>query len=311
MNIALIRESIHLGNTLNINKTANDMFISQSALSKHISVMEKELHAQLFIRSKHSVKLTDAGRLFYDRAKKIIALYDSAIHELDLASKEMSGALRVGFLDAAVRTFLGSAIHEFEILFPNIELVLYSAEWGELERKLKRDELDLALSIQFQNSILPSGWIFQELIDDELAGVVPNDNPLASRRTVSFSELMAYPMILPDPYLYTDYARLIMKMEEHSGLHADIAHQFTHVNTALVMVESSDAVTIIPKHLECYSHSTCFIPLDDECSTFKVGALWKESNAVTGIVQFVDLLMKHADEYKQTDTPTVYTVQSG
>lgn len=293
MNITFLREFIDLGNTLNFGETANNMFISQSSLSKHISSMEKELEVQLFVRSKQAVSLTDLGRLFYDKAKKIIAMYDSSIYELKDSSNNISGTLRLGFLDAAVRTFLGKAVNEFRTQFPNIQLVLYSGQMGELERKLKKDELDMILSIQFPNSALPGGWIFRELFPDILAGVVPADNPLAGRETVSFSDLAAYPMALPDTYQFPDYAKYIAKLEERVGYTTNVVCRFTHVDTASVMVEAGNAVTIVPKHIECYPHSSCFIPLDDEGSHYKVGALWKESCTAAGITQIVDLLMKH------------------
>lgn len=295
MNISFLREFIDLGNTLNFGETANNMFISQSSLSKHIGNMEKELGVQLFTRSKQSVQLTDMGHLFFDKAKKIVALYDSATYELKNASQQMSGTLRVSFLDAAVRSILGQAVHEFRKQFPNINVILHSGELGEVERKVKQDEVDLALTIQFPNSVLAPGWLFHELFPDVLAAVIPRDNPLAGRDTVSFSDLIAYPMVLPDPYQYPDYAKLIKKMEERSG-YANVVCEFTHVDTALVMVDSSSAIAIIPKHLECYPHTTHFIQLDDEGSEYRVGALWKENTPAPGILQFVSLLEKYASK---------------
>jgi len=296
MNITYLREFIDLGNTLNFGETANNMFISQSSLSKHIGSMEQELGVQLFIRSKQSVRFTELGHLFFDKAKKIVALYDSATYEILNASQQMSGTLRVAFLDAAIRPFLSQAVHEFKERYPNINLILHSGELGEIERKVKQDEFDLALSIQFATSVLPPGWLFQGLFPDVLAAVVPKDNPLAAMSTVSFSDLIPYPMVLPDPYQYPDYAKLIKKMEERSG-YANVVCKFTHVDTASIMVEAGNAITIIPKHLECYPHSTRFIQLDDAGSEYVIGALWKESNPAPGILQFVGLLEEYAHRY--------------
>ena len=58
-----MREYVHLCNTKNYTKTAEELYIDQSALSRHIAALEKEIGAQLILRSKNSFQLTEAGKL--------------------------------------------------------------------------------------------------------------------------------------------------------------------------------------------------------------------------------------------------------
>ena len=70
MNTEHIKEFVLLASNLNFSKAAEDSFISQSSLSKHIRILEKELGAQLFIRTTRSIMLTEAGNHVFALCKK-------------------------------------------------------------------------------------------------------------------------------------------------------------------------------------------------------------------------------------------------
>ena len=68
MNEQKIRVFLSLANTLNFTETANELFITQQAVSKHISQMEEHLGFRLFVRSTHNVQLTPAGEALREEA---------------------------------------------------------------------------------------------------------------------------------------------------------------------------------------------------------------------------------------------------
>lgn len=73
MRIDTLYEFILLATNLNFTDTAKSFFIAQSALSNHISKLERELGAKLFTRDNRSVALTKVGKTFLEDAKKIVA----------------------------------------------------------------------------------------------------------------------------------------------------------------------------------------------------------------------------------------------
>ncbi len=296
MNLAMLRELVDLAYTLNFSETASRLYISQPTLSKHISAIENELGVQLFIRTKQHVRITEAGTRFCEKMRRMVALYDEAAYELRNTLEHMEGTLRVGFLDAAVRSILSPCLQQFRAQYPNINLVLQSGELGDIDRAVKRDELDLCLTILFSNSTLPPEWHFEPLYDDGLAAVIPLDNPLSGRDRVRFSELMDYPLGLPDPHQYPDYARLLMEMEAASGRKAQVVCEFSHVDTAAILSESGSAITVLPAHLCLYPHYAHFIPLDEPSAVLRIGALWRVANHTPGLLQLVDLLCAAVQE---------------
>ena len=77
MNVEHCREFIELAQRLNFTETANYLNITQSALSKHLSTLEAEFGARFFNRTRRSVKITEAGRLFFEYACLVVEHYDS------------------------------------------------------------------------------------------------------------------------------------------------------------------------------------------------------------------------------------------
>ena len=98
MNTDYIIEFVSLVNNPSFSKTAEELFISQSSLSKHIRSMEKELGTPLFIRTTRSIELTDQGRLFLPYAKQIAELCASYTNELKAFSREGSNTLTLGVI---------------------------------------------------------------------------------------------------------------------------------------------------------------------------------------------------------------------
>ena len=98
MRIDTLYEFILLATNLNFTDTAKSFFIAQSALSNHISKLERELGAKLFTRDNRSVALTKVGKTFLEDAKKIVADYERALDNVAMCRQGTSSLLRIGFL---------------------------------------------------------------------------------------------------------------------------------------------------------------------------------------------------------------------
>lgn len=96
MRIDTLYEFILLATNLNFTDTAKSFFIAQSALSNHISKLERELGAKLFTRDNRSVALTKVGKTFLEDAKKIVADYECALDNVAMCRQGTSSLLRIG-----------------------------------------------------------------------------------------------------------------------------------------------------------------------------------------------------------------------
>lgn len=301
MDIQVLREFLDLSFTLNFSKSAERMYISQSALSKHIAQLEKELGVQLFQRSKQAVQLTPVGVALQDKFKLVIKDYDDALALIKNEEANLKGSIRIGYLDAAVRSLLSGAVHNMSQKYPSVSISLKSYEVGELNDALRQDIIDIALCIAYPNSAIPHNTFFKPLYNDGISAVVSKDNPLAQKKEIAFHELLDYPMILPSPVQYPSYAAIIRKMVESAPKEANIICDFSNTLTALIMVESEMGVSVLPTNLSNQPSTAIFIPLKDANPVLQVGAMWKKDNLSPGINEFVEEISSLSTElyYKQ------------
>lgn len=291
MEISDFREFADLAETLSFSATAERMFISQSALSKHIARMERELGITLFDRSRQGVMLTPGGKRVQDHAKYILRRYDALLGDVRAGTDQMKGILRVGFLDAAVRDLLRTGIRAFGQRFPGIQIQPMSRELGDLERDLEAGRVDLAITIKFSNSDWPKDCRFVELYADGIAAVVAEDSPLAKHSFLSFEELIEYPFLMPSEQQYPNLGRLLAAIAKSRGTHLDVAYEFSHISSASMMVESGNYVTAMPLHISKLFEGSRFINLTDPEALIQIGAKWRANSQAPGIEQFVGTLL--------------------
>lgn len=95
MDISRLKEFLDLADTLSFTKTSRNMNVSQSALSRHIADLERETGATLLDRTTSSVRLTPAGRAFYEQAVTMVRGYESLLKATSAAKREHKTTLRV------------------------------------------------------------------------------------------------------------------------------------------------------------------------------------------------------------------------
>ena len=110
MKIEYMREYIVLANTLNFTNAANILFITQPALSRHIALVEEEIGAQLFIRTKHYVTLTRVGESVLKEFRQVIDQYDKLLNRIPQMNKGFTGELRIAMHHYAVESYMSTVI---------------------------------------------------------------------------------------------------------------------------------------------------------------------------------------------------------
>jgi DNA-binding transcriptional LysR family regulator len=99
MNATQIKCFLSLAKTLNFTKSANDMFLSQSTVSKNIKNLEKELQIKLFERSYHRIFLTEKGKLFYNQMLISVSEITDTIQNLQQSKNIVRTKIKMGYTD--------------------------------------------------------------------------------------------------------------------------------------------------------------------------------------------------------------------
>ncbi len=173
----------------NITKAAAELMISQPALSKTISALEKEIGIPLFDRRNRSIYLNRAGEIFYQKIDQSIQMIDDTIAELKELSNEPFGNVRL--LVLAASTYLPQLYIAFHKRYPYIRL--------QLSNYIQYQHLfmyDCDFCITSNDAYTPlAGNCVIPLLHERFVLAVHKDHPLAGRSSIHLKEAASYPFV--------------------------------------------------------------------------------------------------------------------
>ncbi|EKQ56925.1 MAG: transcriptional regulator [Clostridium sp. Maddingley MBC34-26] len=116
----------------NITSAANKLHMAQPPLSTQLKLLETELGTKLLERGARKVNLTDAGKLLYKRAKRIVDITNSTAREVEEFGKGIQGTLKLGTISSSGTALLNNRIIDFSKKYPNIKFEIFEGNTYEL-----------------------------------------------------------------------------------------------------------------------------------------------------------------------------------
>ena len=177
-----------------ISEAALHLHVAQSAISRQIANLEKELGVQLFDRIGRNVKLTSIGRDFLKHTERALAEINYGLEEIGNYLDPEKGTIRIGFPSSFATQLLPSVITAFRKEHPDVEFQLRQGNYHFLIDAVKERSINLSFI-----GPLPAGdpeLETKELFTESFSLVVPLQHRLASQRSVHLSELKKEPFIV-------------------------------------------------------------------------------------------------------------------
>jgi len=279
MEIYQLREFIVLADQLNFTKAAENLFISQSVLTRHIAALEDDLSVQLFKRNNREVQLTATGKLLLDEAHTLLEHHELLVKKIHQYAKVEVGNIRIAYLEAASRTFLVPFITHFSQLYPNVQVHLYSYEHLPLlMNALQSNTVDLIFTLSL--ALPTSGLNWKPVCSDFTSAVVPYDHPLANERVIDTLSLADQEFILLSSINNPQGFQHNVKLCEIRGFIPHIVQQLPNVMSVLLMMELHRGITFLPRHTQMYANpSVRYVDLYGDACRFDIGMAWKKGNS--------------------------------
>jgi DNA-binding transcriptional LysR family regulator len=163
---------------------------TQSAVSRQIAVLEKDLDAELFDRKARGVELTEQGRTLLPHAEALLGRLTAAQRDLDALRGIGGGRLRVGAFPTAVAALVPRALAAFRTAYPKANLSLVEGLTPALLQQVRAGDADLAVvSAPPDRPIEAAGLELHHLVDEQLLVAVPLGHRLAASGTIRLAEL--------------------------------------------------------------------------------------------------------------------------
>jgi len=174
-------------------QAAEQLGVTQPAVSLQIRSLEKRLGLQLLDRSGRRVEPTEAGQRLYRSAQRLLALEEQLLAELgDEAEGELAGRLELGASTGPGGTVLPVVLCEFQARHPGVHVALSVSDTQRVVEQVARRELELGVvGAQRRHR----GVVFEPFFRDEVVLAVPHGHRFANR-SVSLAELQDEPLVL-------------------------------------------------------------------------------------------------------------------
>lgn len=290
MELRVLRYYLTVAREENITRAADILHITQPTLSRQLSQLEEELGAQLMIRGKRKITLTEDGLRLRRRAEELVELAEKTEQEFGGASPELSGVISIGSAESSAAKFLPKLLEQFSAEHPLVQYDLLSGNADQLRERLDTGLLDAALLLE---PVDVTRYDFLRLQETDRWGVLmPARSPLSEKSFVDAADLRELPLLMPRrDSVQRELSAWFGGSFEH--LHIFSTHNLIK-NAALLVEHGLGYAVTIEGAVDVYDRERfCFRPLSPELT---VGAVlvWKKyrsaSPAVSAFLQCARLL---------------------
>ena len=280
MELSQMRYFCALAKIQHFTHTAEELHITQPALSKAISTLETELGITLFDRVGKQVSLNAAGTAFFKLVDPILADFDDVQKQMVEIRFGIQGNLRIGTtFPIGTSTVLQHYLRSFLHQYPAVYLQISTYQQREIERLLLERKLDFGLVLTMPNL---SGVDWTRLYTEHLGIVVAKNHPLASRTQIQLKDVAQEKFICHSTVSDShDATKFICKL---AGFDIDIIYSGDDIHLIGQMAAEGRGVTMMSETAfleQCmdpvWKKELCFLQVADDCSQRPIYILYRSS----------------------------------
>jgi len=221
-------------------RAAEQLNYAQSTVTMQIQKLEADLGVQLIERGKN-IRLTEAGRLFYEQSQYIVRNMEQLRESLSDLQTGESGTIRLGVTEPTASYRLPRILSEFISQYPKIRISVDFANTPTLSRKLLEGDIDLALC---SAPDLGSELYYEPLFKEQFTVLMPEQHPLASKAVIAPDDLRGHRLLVTSancPYR----KKLEMLWQQSANVPIDIM-EIGSMTALKYFVESGLGIALVP-----------------------------------------------------------------
>ena len=240
MEVDQLRYFLRVAERGNFTRAAEELMISQPALSRSIQKLEDELGQPVFERKTRSLALTDAGVLLQSRAQQILTLIEDT--KAEISDDGHTGQIRVGAIPTIAPYFLPDFLRQFSAEFPEATLIVQEETTDKLLHSCTQGEIDLAILAL----PVPARYLeVEELFQEELLLVLPPEHPLVEKPQIRLGDIKPYPFVLLDEaHCLSDNIVSFCRQRSYHPVAVEHTSQLAMVQE---LVSLSHGISMVPK----------------------------------------------------------------
>ncbi|MEH7076455.1 LysR family transcriptional regulator [Neobacillus drentensis] len=243
MELRQLKYFIEVARLEHFSMAAETLHIAQSALSRQISLLEKELGVDLFEREGRNVRLTLIGKLFADQAVVALKAIDNATQLINEYLDPEHGTIRIGYPSSIASSTLPTIISAFKKEYPEVKFHLRQGSYEFLTEGIKNREIDLALigPVPDSDPDLRTNILFSE----DFVALLPETHALAANGSLSLYQLEQDPFVLfPEGFVLR---KIAVDACHQVGFRPIVPYEGDDLDAIKGLVSAGMGVTLLPE----------------------------------------------------------------
>lgn len=301
MELRHLRYFVAVAEEQNITRAAARLRVSQPPLSRQIRDLEDELGVELLTRGAHSVRLSEAGRIFLTEARAVLLRAEEAVASARAFASGAKGELHVGYAPSLTVSILPGALRAFQAECPGVRVQLHDLSTAELLDGVREERLHLALMVRPQ-AAAARGIQFDVLQTYPVCVAAHPTHPLARGRSIKLADLKAERLIAYTRKDYPEYHLWVQKL--YGGEGPVISEEHDSVTSLIAAVESGRGVALVSQSLACLAGPRLKLrPLRPAPAPMMVGAAYRAGKLTESTRRFLAVVKGAVTEWREIKRP--------
>jgi DNA-binding transcriptional LysR family regulator len=285
MELRHLRYFIAIAEELHFGRAAARVHITQPPLSRQLKELEKELQVTLLSRNSKVVKLTEAGRIFLDRAKQIQELLDHAVKVTRKAQRGEFGTLEIGYLGGAAFHLLPNVLRHFRQNHPEVELRLHEMITSAQLDALLNGTIDVGI---MRPSPSLREYRSERILREPFVVALPMEHKLAGRRAIHISSLADERFVMLPPTRGSNLYHQVLELCLRARFQPRVVQVASETPSVVGLVGAGIGISIVPSSVRRMSISNVvYKPLRGVKTYAEMVMVWRTDGETPVVAQFL------------------------
>ena len=301
MDLRRLRYFVAVAEESSFNRAAVRLHMAQPPLSAQIKNLEEELGVLLFERSSRGVRITEAGEVLLEEARRIFVQVDQTVSLVRRVGQGEVGRLTLGFVPSASNETLPPILGAFGERFPGVELFLREMRPDLVVRRLHDRQIDAGLLyLPLEDASLGIECVSRE----PLVLALPERHPLASEDRVDLASIADEPFILPARYQRMPglYGQVTEACRRAGFVPRAVQKDVWLMQTIVGLVAGGTGVALVPASLRNLRRKgVVYKPVGGLTPTVELGMVWRKDDRGAVLNSFLSVARGFRDEIGTED----------
>lgn len=244
MDLRQLRYFVAVARERNFTRAAQLLHIAQPPLSRQIQLLEEDLGVSLLVRKSRPIRLTDAGRLFYEQSMQILGRVEQMREATRRVGLNQNSVLSIGFVASTLYGGLPTLVRKLRQYAPELDIQLLEMVSVQQIPALKEGRIDIGFGRLRHSDPNIVGILLRE---ERLAVAIPQGTPLASESSpLPISALANQKLIVYPKEPRPGYADQVLNLLQSHDIRPAEVQEVREIQTALGLVAADAGLCVVP-----------------------------------------------------------------